>query len=116
MGAASLWLLCRSRRSRLAAALPDQVNVEVVAAFMGLVVAAQVLEAAFLAPRIAGPWFHARLLVPALPFASALAAWGLRRFPRTGALLAVATVGLTVWVLVGALAGDATLAPLRGLY
>ena len=111
-----VWLLWRSRRTRLASAIPDQVNVEVVAAFMGLVVLAQVLEAAFLAPRIAGPWFHARLLVPALPFAAALAAWGLRRFPRTGAVLGVATVGLAVWVLVGALAGDATLAPLRGLY
>jgi hypothetical protein len=116
MGLASLWLLWRSRRTRLAAAIADQVNVEVVAAFMGLVVGAQVLEAAFLAPRIAGPWFHARLLVPALPFAAALAAWGLRRFPRLGALLGAATVGLTIWVLVGALAGDATLAPLRGLY
>ena len=116
MGLVSVWLLWRSRRTRLAAALPEQVNVEVVAAFMGLVVAAQVLEAAFLAPRVAGPWFHARLLVPALPFAAALAAWGLRRFPRTGALLGVATLGMTVWVLIGALAGDATLAPLRGLY
>ena len=66
---------------RLATVVAEQVNVEVVAAFMGLVVGAQVLEAAFLAPRISGPWFHARLLVPALPFGAALAAWGLRRFP-----------------------------------
>jgi hypothetical protein len=116
MALAGLWLLWHSRRARLVAAIPEHVHVEVVAQFAALVVAAQILEAGLIAPHISGAWFPARLLVPALPFAAALAAWGLRRFPRTGALLAVATVGLTVWVLIAALAGDATVAPLHGLW
>lgn len=116
LAGAGLWLLWHSRRARVTVAVPEHVHAEVVALFMGLAVVAQLLEAAFLAPRIDGPWFPGRLLVPALPFAAALAAWALRRFPRTGATLAVATVGLTVWVLIAALFGDATVAPLRGLY
>ena len=67
-------------------AVPEHVDVEVVAAFCGLAFGAQVLAAAFLAPRIDGAVVPGRLLVPVLPFAAALAAWGLRRFPhRRGA-------------------------------
>jgi hypothetical protein len=113
---AGLWLLWRSRRTRLAAAVSEQVHVEVVAAFASLALVAQLLGAAFLAPRVHGPWFPTRLLVPALPFAAALCALGLRRFPRAGAALAVATVGLTAWLLTATLGGGATLAPPRGLF
>jgi hypothetical protein len=116
LGLAGLWLLWRSRHTRLASAIAEHVHVEVVAAFAALAIIAQVLEAGLLAPRISGPWFTGRLLVPALPFAAALAAWGLRRFPRVGSLLAAATVGLTVWTLIAALFGDATLAPPHGIF
>ncbi len=111
-----LWLLWHSRRARLTAVISEHVHAEVVAAFAALAVVAQLLEGGLLAPRIDGAWFPGRLLLPALPFAAALAAWGLRRFPRTGALLAVGTVGLTAWLLIAALAGDATLAPPHGIF
>lgn len=107
-------LLVRAHRSRLAAAVADHVHVEVVVVFAALVVGAQLAEAALLAPAIHGAWFPTRLLVPALPFVAALAAWALRRHPRVGGALVAATLALTAWMLLAALAGDATLAPPRG--
>jgi hypothetical protein len=113
---AALWLLWRSRHTRLAAIAPDQVHVEVAATFLALVCGAQVAAATFLVPSLDGPWFDTRFLVPALPFGTALAAWGLRRFPRAGMALGAATIALTVWLLAAALLRDATLAPPRGVF
>jgi hypothetical protein len=73
----ALWLLVRSRRDRLAVAVPDQAHVEVAAAFLGLLCGA---AAGF----------------AALPAGGALAAWGLRHAPRAGALLAAVTVAAGV--------------------
>jgi hypothetical protein len=96
-------LLARSRRERLGRLVADQRDAEH-AAFLALAVcAAQVLVAAFTTPELEGPWFPGRQLVPALPCAVALIAWGWRRLPRTGAALALLTVALSAWVL---LAGD----------
>jgi hypothetical protein len=95
----SLWLLWRSRRDRLAAALGEQVHAEVAAAFLALVATAQLAEAALLAPDLHGDWFPTRFAVPALPLAMALGAWALRRFPRAGGTLAAATVALSAWQL-----------------
>lgn len=111
----SVWLLWRSRRTRLARALAEQVHAEVAAGFLAIACAAQALAVALLAPAFDGPWFAARLLVPALPLAAALAAWGLRRFPRAGGGLVAATLALTAWMLAAGLLGDATLAPARGI-
>lgn len=108
------YLLIRAHRERLAAAVADHVHVEVVATFVALLLIAQLLEGALLAPHLHGAWFPTRFLVPALPFAAAPAAWTLRRFPRAGGALALATVALTVWMLVASLTGDATLAPPGG--
>jgi hypothetical protein len=108
------YLLARAHRGRLAAAVGDHVDVEVAALLSALLIAAQLVEAALAAPHLHGPWFPTRLLLPALPFCAALAAWALRRFPRSGGALAAVTTALTVWMLVAALAGDATLAPPRG--
>ena len=69
---------------------------------------AQVLVAAFTVPSFDGDWFPGRQLVPALPCAVALIAWGWRRLPRSGAALAVLTVALSAWVLI---AGDGWTAP-----
>ena len=80
----ALWLLVRSRRERLARVLGEQADVEVTAGFLLAVCASAVLVAAFLSPTIAGPWFGGRQLVVVLPLLGALAAWGWRRFPRTG--------------------------------
>lgn len=111
---AGAFLLVRAHRERLTAVVGDHVHVEVVAAFAALLLAAQLGAAAFLAPAIDGDWFPTRLLVPVLPFAVAIAAWGLRRYRRTGAALIAATLALTAWMLIAGLAGDATLAPPDG--
>jgi hypothetical protein len=111
---AGAYLLVRAHRARLSAVVGDHVHVEVVAAFAALVVGAQLVTAALLAPDPHGAWFPTRYLVPALPFAAAVAAWALRRYPRAGTALIAATVALTAWMLVAALAGDSTLAPPRG--
>jgi hypothetical protein len=108
------YLLLRAHRERLSTVIADHVHVEVVAAFAALLLGAQLVEGALLAPHLHGAWFPTRYLVPALPFAAAIAAWALRRFPRTGGTLALVTVALTAWMLVASLAGDATLAPPGG--
>jgi len=92
-------LLWRSRRDRLAAAVAEQVDVEVAAVFLLALVAAVWLVAAFLAPSIGTdgrPWSHGRQLVPVLPALAALSAWGLRFAPRAGVLLGAATLALSV--------------------
>jgi hypothetical protein len=111
----ALWLLVRSRRERLARVIGEQADVEVTAAFLVAICAAAVLVSVFLAPTIAGPWFGGRQLVVVLPLLGALASWGLRRFPRVGAVLGALTVLATVWVLVAVrVDGDAGVAPPRG--
>ncbi|PTL60506.1 hypothetical protein [Paraconexibacter algicola] len=75
-------LLVRSRRERLAVALPEQLDVEIAVTLLLLVVAACVLQP-----------------VAALPVAAALAAWSARRVPRTTrGLVALTAVG-SVWLL-----------------
>jgi hypothetical protein len=111
----ALWLLVRSRRERLARVIGEQADVEVTAGFLVATCAAAVLVSVFLAPTIAGPWFGGRQLVVVLPLLGALASWGLRRFPRAGAVLGVLGVLATVWVLVAVrLDGGAGVAPPRG--
>ena len=95
-------LLWRSRRDRLAVAVFDQVDVEVTAAFLALIVAAVALTAVFAAPSLDGGarvWTHARHMVPALPALAALSAWGWRFVPRTGIALAVATLATSIALL-----------------
>lgn len=111
----ALWLLWRSRHQRIAAAVADQVDVEVTAAFLGLLAGAAVGVAAFGAPSLHGAWLVQPELLPALPVGAALAAWGLRHAPRVGAALAAVTLVGSAWLLIGArLDGDAGLAPPRG--
>jgi hypothetical protein len=74
-----------------------------------------VLVAVFLAPTIAGPWPPGHELVPALPMAAALAAWTLRRLPRTGRALVLLTVVASMWMVAGVRLGDgAGIAPPHG--
>ncbi|MFL5264939.1 MAG: hypothetical protein ACJ79L_21260 [Anaeromyxobacteraceae bacterium] len=98
----ALWLLARSRRERLALALSSQVDVEVTAGFYALLCGATVGFATFLAPTIAGPWFAGHELTCVLAPGAALAAWGLRRLPRTGRALAAITLVASLWLLVAA--------------
>jgi len=111
---AGAYLLVRAHRERLTAVAPEHVHVEVVAVFCALLLTAQLGAAALLAPQIDGAWFPTRLLVCVLPFAAAIAGWGLRRYRRTGAALIAATLALTAWMLVAGLTGDATTAPPDG--
>ena len=111
----ALGLLARSRREHLARVLGEQADVEVTTAFLLTICATTVVVAAFLAPTVAGPWFAGHTLVAVLPLIGALAGWGLRRFPRAGALLGVLTVLVTVWMLVAVrVDDDAGVAPPRG--
>lgn len=116
-----LWLLWRSRRDRLADALPERRDVEVVATICALVCAAQVLVAAFVAPTMFGFWFPGRYLLVALPLAVALVAWGLRHAPRTGGVLAAWTLATSIWWYAelridgGGIVGPSSRAPLGPL-
>lgn len=114
LGFVAVWLLWRSRRDRLAIALPAQVHVEVVAGFLAALCATQLLVASFLAPELHGAWAPARLLLPIVPVGAALAGWGLRHAPRVGAALAAVTLGATGWMLLGLRLGDGGLQPVSG--
>jgi hypothetical protein len=103
----AIWLLWRSRREHLARALPTRAEAELAAGLMLAVCAGTLLVATFAAPTTDGPWFPARHLIPALPFAAALAAWGLRRAPRVGAALGAATLAISAVLLVRIYGGDA---------
>ncbi|HVW17438.1 MAG TPA: hypothetical protein VHB30_04265, partial [Solirubrobacteraceae bacterium] len=115
LAAGSLWLLWCSRRTRVARIASERVDVEIVAAFLALACAAQVVAATFLAPALHGAWFDTRMLVPVAPLGAALAAWAARRWPRSAATLAVLTVAATAWLLGATLLGHATPAPPHGL-
>jgi len=95
---AGLWLLYRSRRDGLARALPQRRAAERVGLMCAGVLGVQMLVAAFLAPTMFGFWFPSRHLLAALPMAVPLAAWGLRHFPRSGAVLAALSVAASVWL------------------
>lgn len=114
LGFLAVWLLWRSRRDRLAVALPDQVHVDVVAGFLAALCATQLLVVSFLAPALHGDWAPARLLLPVVPIGAALAGWGLRHAPRAGAALAALTLGATAWMLIGLRLGDGGLQPVAG--
>jgi hypothetical protein len=86
----AVWLLRRSRAERLARVVPQRAGAEAAAGLALAVVAAVLVVAVFLVPRL-----DARHLVPALPVAAALVAWGLRHAPRVGAALGAASLALS---------------------
>ena len=102
----AVWLLWRSRRDRVARALAGQRDVEAAAMLLAGVLGAQVVVAAFLSPTMFGFWFPGRHLVAALPAAGALAAWGLRRTPRAGAVLGALTLVASGWLYLELRLGD----------
>ena len=81
---AGLWWLWRSRRDRLARAVPGVRAIEVAAGLCAAALGAQLLVAAFGAPTMFGFWFPPRHLLAGLPLAVPLVAWGLRHLPRVG--------------------------------
>ncbi len=111
----ALELLVRSVRERLSVALPSVVDQQVTSGFLVALCAAQLAVAAFLSPLFEdGGGFPGRELLPVLPVAAALAAWGLRHAPRVGAALGALTIAASAWLLVGARVGDGELAPPSG--
>jgi hypothetical protein len=101
------WLLWRSRRLKLARVVEDHADAEAAAGLALLVCAAVVAVAAFAAPTLRGEWFPARHLVAGFPVAAPLVAWGLRRAPRTGAVLAGLTLLCSAWLVIAFALGDA---------
>jgi hypothetical protein len=91
------YLLLRSRRERVARAIPLRRDAEVAAALTGLVLVILWAVAAF---GSLGPG-------AGVPLAAAFAAWGMHRVPRLGALLGLAGIGLTAWMIVALGSGDA---------
>jgi hypothetical protein len=106
---AGLWWLWRSRRDRLARAVPGVREIELTAGLCAAVLGAQLLVAAFLAPTMFGFWFPPRHLMAALPLAVPLVAWGLRHLPRTGTALALLTVAASAWLYADVRWGDGSL-------
>jgi hypothetical protein len=102
---AGVWLLWRSRRDRLARAVPAIRQIELTAALCAAALGAQLVVAAFFAPTMFGFWFPGRHLLAALPLAIPLVAWGLRFTPRLGVLLAALTVAGSVWLYLDVRAG-----------
>jgi hypothetical protein len=100
------WLLLRSVRSHLARAIPAREDAEVAAGLLLAVCAAQLVMAVFLTPALTGEWFPVRHLVPVLPCAAALAAWGLRHAPRLGLALGALGLAASAWLLAGLWTGS----------
>jgi hypothetical protein len=112
---AGAWLLARSRREHVAAAIPARREAERVAELLVATCAAQWLIAAFATEEVDGAWFPGLPLFAVVPLLAALAAWGLRRVRVAGAVLAVVTLALSAWVVGSALSGapDGWLAAVR---
>lgn len=104
------WLLRRSRRERVARALPGVREVELTASLCAAALGAQLLVAAFLAPTMFGFWFPGRHLLAALPLAVPLVGWGLRRAPRVGTALAVVGLAASAWLYLDVRVGGGGLA------
>lgn len=121
LAGAGLWLLWRAHRERLGAALPSHRTAQRAALLCALVLGAQLVVAAFLAPTMFGFWFPGRHILTGLVLAVPLVAWGLRHAPRAGTALALVGVAASVWLWLdvrlygGGLVGplpDAPLGPL----
>ena len=105
-----VWMLVRTRREGLARALPQHARAESTALLCAVALGAQLLVAAFLAPTMFGFWFPPRHLLGGLLLAVPLVAWGMRRLPRTGAVLGLIGVVASVWLYVDVRWGDGGLA------
>jgi hypothetical protein len=105
-----VWMLVRTRSERLARALPQHARAEETALLCALALGAQVIVAAFLAPTMFGFSFPPRHLLAGLLLAVPLVAWGIRRFPRTGAVLAAIGLIGSAWLYAEVRWGGAGLA------
>ena len=102
-----VWILWRERRSGLVRAIPALREEQTTGQLCAAVAGAHLLAAVFLAPTMFGFWFPGRQLLAALPVSIPLVAIGLRRVPRTGAVLGAIGVAASVWVYLAVRLGDA---------
>jgi hypothetical protein len=103
------WLLWRSRREHVAAAIAERRESERAAALLLAIVGAAWIAAALGVSSADGPWFPGLPMATAFPAAAALVAWGLRHARVPGAVLGAITLALSVWVL-----ADVWLGPAEG--
>ena len=103
------WMLVRSRREHVAAAIPARREAERAGTLLVATAAAQWLVAAFAVEGAGGWWFPGLPMFAAVPALAALSAWGMRHARVAGAVLAALTVLLSLWVL-----GDAWIGPAEG--
>ena len=95
----AVWLLWRSRRDRLARAVPGRADEEAAALLALAACAGVVAVAAFLAPTMFGFWFPPRHLAAGLPLVVVFVAWGLRHVPRAlGFALSAVTLLGSAWL------------------
>jgi hypothetical protein len=125
LGFWAAWLLWRSRREGLARVLPGQRDAEAAAGLAIAVCGFQMLAAVLALRGIDGPGFPGATFAAALPVASALCGWGLRRARRVGALLGLLTLLGSVWLVLAMRVGsaaswdsppDAPWGPLAGVF
>ena len=107
LSAFAAWLLWHSRRTHVARVVSERGDAEVAAGLCLLICAGVILVAVFAAPSLGGEWFPARHLMAAFPVAAALAAWGLRHAPRTGAVLGALTLLCSAWLVLALAFGGA---------
>ena len=102
------WLLYRSRRDQLARVAPARREAEACAKLaLGVVVAMLAVSAFGNTGGLRGESFPGVSMIAALPAAAALTAWSLRHIPRwVGALLALLTIGTSVWLLIAERSGN----------
>lgn len=98
-GAHALW---RSRRDRIARAIPDRREAELAVAVALAAGATVAVTALLLAPSIEAPWFGTRHLAAALPLAAVPVAWGLQRLPQAGTVLGALSVAGGIALAAGA--------------
>jgi hypothetical protein len=106
---AGVWWLWHSYRERVARAVPEVRQIELVAGICAAALGAQLLVAAVLAPTMFGLWFPARHLLAGLPLAVPLVGWGLRHAPRPGVALAALTLAGSAWLYLDVRSGGAFL-------
>jgi hypothetical protein len=96
------WLLYRSRRDQLARVATARREAEAAAELLLAIVATHLVVVALLATGdLRGAAFPGVALVAVFPAIGALSAWGLRHVPRlVGAVLALATLGASAWLLI----------------
>ncbi len=104
----SLWLLVRSRRTRIAVTVSDRVDVEVAAGLLASVAAAGLLVGALGPAELHGAWMLPGMVPVVLPLAAALAAWAWPHAGRLAPVLVIVTLAGSAWFVLGAKLDDRT--------